>query len=157
MATRGRGSDELPVHDEDAVYIYTAISFKQKESCGIIVDLLRYGNHTRILECAVAETTSNNLHILSAVEGLKALRRRLPVHIFTNSSYLRDGAANWLPGWQRRNWQTREGNPVSNRDSWIELAEQLDRYPVQFHVVDKELPPCAMQEAKEMTRELIKS
>ncbi len=154
LAVQARGKDTLPLNDQDCVHIFTAITWSQKDKMGSWVVLLRYRQHVKILGKPVRGVTGNGLHIISASNGLKALRRSIPVHIYTNSSYLRDGATKWLAGWQRGNWQTREGNPVSNRLPWQELSELLKKYSVHFHVVDKEHPPCYMQEVKEMARQL---
>ena len=81
------------------------------------------------------------------------MTRPFPVEVHTHSGYLRDGATSWLSGWQKRNWQTREGSPVSNRELWQELAALLEKYEVTFHLDNRDEPLCFMQEAKELARE----
>jgi ribonuclease HI len=69
--------------------------------------------------------TANQLDILSACQVLEPLPRGRRVVVHTPSEYLKSGAEKWLPGWQRKNWKTRSGDPVKNRDLWQRLARAL--------------------------------
>ena len=119
--------------------------------------VLQYRHHVKAVGRKIEGGTSNSLHIMSAVGGLMELKRSLPVHIYTTSGYLKDGATLWLRQWRQRNWQTREGLEVSNREAWQMLAVLLAPGSVNFHLVDKELPSCFSQEAKEISREILAS
>ena len=145
----------LPLDDLNGVHIFLGISWKQSAKRGAWAAVLSYREHVKTVGSIIEGGTSNSLHIMSAVGGLSRLKRPLPVHVYTTSGYLRDGAALWLHQWQRRQWQTREGLAVSNREQWQMLARLLATYTVDFHLVDRELPPCFVQEAKELSRELL--
>jgi len=77
----------------------------------------------------------------------------LPIHLYTSSGYLKDGAGNWLKGWERNGCYTREGKSVSNKEEWQALNQVLQEYSVSFHAIDREIPPCHSQEAKELAGE----
>jgi ribonuclease HI len=73
---------------------------------------------------AVLNTTNNRMELLAAVEALRQIPADATVDLFTDSTYLIDGATRWLARWKQNNWQTLEKNSVQHRDLW----ESLDQY-----------------------------
>lgn len=144
----------LPLDDDDSVHIFLAITWRQKLGAGAWAGVMRYRGHHRVIGNTRRHGSGNSLHIVSATEALQELKRLLPVHVYTTSGYLSDGAGNWLGQWRGRGWLTREGREVSNRNEWQQLAGLLDRLPVTFHLIDKAEPPCHLAAAKEMAKEL---
>ena len=73
-------------------------------------------------------TTNNRMEMTAALEALEWLREAAPdgrtrITIATDSTYVMRGVSEWLPGWKRRGWKTKDGGDVANRDLW----EKLDR------------------------------
>lgn len=143
----------LPLDDDNAVHIFTAVSFKNGTGSGAWCAMLRYRSHVKILSGPEGNTSGNRLHIKAAIAGLSAIRKPCPIHLYTFSGYLKHGATTWLPNWLRQNWQTRDATPVRHRDLWSRLHRLLQQCPADWHVASKESPPCAMQEAKILARE----
>lgn len=82
------------------------------------------------------ETTNNRMEIVGALRGLSALEEPVDgdIEMFTDSTYVIRGITQWIWGWRSRGWRTAEGNEVSNRDLWEELARQVARLkPAQIH------------------------
>jgi hypothetical protein len=77
------------------------------------------------LSGAEAATTNNRMELMAAIEGLKALKRRCSVKLYTDSKYVLQGATEWLPNWKARGWRTAAREPVKNQDLW----ERLDAAP----------------------------
>ncbi len=144
----------LPLDDENAVHIFLAITWRQKKLAGAWAGVMQYRNHYRVIGSVRREGTGNSLHIFSAATALQELKRNIPVHVYTTSGYLKDGAGSWLNQWRNRDWQTREGLAVSNREEWQRLSVLLDRCRVTFHLIDKEQPPCHVASAKEIAKEI---
>lgn len=142
---------ELPLDDETAVHIFTAGSYLGKSKTGGWGVILKYRDTEKSLTGAIANTSANRMHIQSAIEGLLALKKPLPIHLYTSSDYLKDGATQWVKGWQARNWQTKEGKAVSHRDLWEKLLNLTQQLQVQWHVVSKETMPPQMKQAKELS------
>jgi ribonuclease HI len=94
------------------------------------------------------DTSANRMHLMAAIEGLRAVKKPLPIHLYTTSDYLRDGITRWVKGWQHRNWQTKTGKPVSHRDLWEELLETTAGYQVRWHLVSKKALPDEMVQVK---------
>lgn len=155
LAVKARGREVLPLADQTAVHIFLAITWRQKAQLGSWAAVLRYQNYFKAIGGAVEDSSANRIHIQSAITALQSLKRKIPVHLYTSSGYLKEGASNWLQGWRRNQWQTRDGKVVSNKEEWQELSCILHQVSVKFHVIDKEMPPCQSQEAKELAREWV--
>jgi len=155
LAVAARGREILPLHDESAIHIFMGITWRQKSGTGSWAAVLRYRRHFKIVADTVTDSSANRIHIQSACQVLSSLKRRLPVNLYTSSSYLKEGAGSWLPGWIRNGWLTREGKKVSNAQDWQVLSGILSETDVSFHVIDKNMPPCHSQEAKELAMEWV--
>lgn len=80
-------------------------------------------------------TTNNQMELSAVIEGLKILKRRSQVEVVTDSSYVADGATQWMPGWKKNGWRRREKGswkPVKNCELWQELDGLLSRHDVTF-------------------------
>ncbi|MBU1138520.1 MAG: hypothetical protein KKA76_06040, partial [Proteobacteria bacterium] len=155
LAAAARGRAALPLCDETAIHIFLGITWKQKTQVGSWAAVLRYRDYFKIIGEGVKGSTANRVHIQASLCALRSLKRQLPVHIYTSSGYLKDGAGNWVKGWARNGWLTREGKEVSNCEEWKQLNSLLQQMTVSFHVIDRDLPPCHSQEAKELAREWV--
>lgn len=91
--------------------------------------LLRSGNHEKTLSGGAPETTNNRMELLAALEGLSALKEPCQVTVFTDSTYLKRGVTEWLPGWKQRNWR-RKGGQLANIDLWKALDDQIERHDI---------------------------
>ena len=56
----------------------------------------------KLLSGGTAATTNNRMELLSAIEGLRALKRRCKVHVVTDSNYVVKGMTSWRFGWKKR-------------------------------------------------------
>lgn len=75
------------------------------------------------------DTTNNRMAIRSALDVLRALRRRSRVVLVSDSQYLVKGIEEWLPGWERAGWRRKTG-AVKNVELWKALARELRRHEV---------------------------
>jgi ribonuclease HI len=94
--------------------------------------ILRYGQHERVLQGGVAETTNNRMELIAAIEGLRALKRASEVTVLTDSEYVRRGITEFLPRWKANDWCNSAGKPVVNRDLWEELEELTGYHEVTW-------------------------
>ena len=90
--------------------------------------ILKYGAHKKELYGAESPSTNNRMELRAAVEGLKLLKERCQVTITTDSEYVRKGITEWIHGWKRNNWLTKDKKPVKNQDLWEELDAQVARH-----------------------------
>jgi ribonuclease HI len=90
---------------------------------------------TKELHGGAADTTNNRMELTAAIEALKSLKRRCSVALYTDSTYVRNGITQWLPGWRARGWRTADKKPVKNQDLWEALAELAAKHDVEWHWV----------------------
>lgn len=124
LATAAIAKEPLPLGKESAVHLFTGASYSGKRRVGGYGVVLEWRGKSRELSGTIGETTANRMHLVAAIEGLRALTRRTEVHLYTVSDYARDGAVEWVPGWKARGWRTKTGSEVSHRDLW-ETIDQL--------------------------------
>ncbi len=149
----------LPLDDTEAVHLFTAAAYSGKRKAGAWAVVLSYQDEKRSLQggtAGAATASANRMHLHSAVAALQALTRRIKVHLYTTSDYLKDGATSWLPAWKRRGWRTKEGKPVSHQDLWQDLDRLLPGHEIHWHVIGKEMPEL-MIEAKQIARDEVES
>ena len=73
-------------------------------------------------------TTNNRMELTAALKALEFLSSYTPdpkpyTLIYTDSSYLINGITKWIFSWERRNWITKNKEPVLNKDLWERILE----------------------------------
>lgn len=94
--------------------------------------ILRYKSRKRELSGFEPHTTNNRMELTAAVRGLTALTEPCEVEIITDSEYLKNGVAQWLPKWKINGWKTAGKQPVKNRDLWLQLDAQVERHKTRW-------------------------
>ncbi len=97
--------------------------------------LLRARGRERELFGGEPETTNNRMELTAAIEGLKALRRRCHVRLYTDSRYVMQGMTEWLENWKRRDWKNSSRKPVKNKDLWQALDQACQRHDIEWRWV----------------------
>jgi ribonuclease HI len=114
------------------------------------------------------ETSNNRMELTAPIMALEALTRPVVVHLYTDSTYVRNGITKWVLGWERNGWMTAAKQPVKNVDLWQRLQMACARHRVEWFwvkghagVADNELADelatRGMQEAIAHTREVLTS
>ncbi len=94
------------------------------------------GDNEKEIFGGYAETTNNRMEIMAVIEGLKALKYRCRVQVFSDSQYVCNAIKkDWLKSWQKNNWKKADKKPVKNQDLWEILAKLLTEHEVTFHWV----------------------
>jgi ribonuclease HI len=94
------------------------------------------GAAVRELGASGGATTNNRMEMTAAIEALAWLREaagsssatggsKAAITIATDSTYLMKGVREWLAGWKKRGWKTKDGGDVANRDLWEKLDSTL--------------------------------
>jgi ribonuclease HI len=98
--------------------------------------LLRYGKHEKELYGGEPTATTNNrMELMAPIRALESLKRPSVVHMYTDSTYVRNGITQWMANWKRNGWQTTAKQPVKNADLWQRLEDAADRHEVEWHWV----------------------
>ncbi len=73
---------------------------------------------------AAANTTNNRMELQAAIAALETYKNSgqvVPITLYTDSEYVRNGITKWISGWKKKGWKTAAGKPVMNQDLWQAL------------------------------------
>lgn len=117
------------------VTLYTDGACSGNPGAGGWACVLVYGDKEKELSGGEAVTTNNRMELTAVIEGLKALKQKCVVHLYTDSKYVLEGATKWLAGWQEKGWRKADKKPLLNVDLWQILADLLDAHEITWHWV----------------------
>ncbi len=137
----------------DTIAVFCGITYAPSRGAGSWAVILSYKQYVKVLGGSGKGDSANQFHLQALIAALSALKKDVPVTVYTTSAYLRDGVHSWLAGWQQRGWMTSQGKEVGNRDLWQRLAVLVGRFPVDIQVVTRKNGFCLLQEAKELARQ----
>lgn len=137
----------------DAFIIHTDGGCSGNPGPGAWAYVMRYGERLREASGFEAETTNNRMELQAVIEALEyiamARRERLsqkdapasrwmtaPVHVYTDSQYVKNGITTWVKTWKLKNWKTADGKPVKNEDRWRRLDALASELSADFHWVE---------------------
>nr|BAL52924.1 ribonuclease H [uncultured beta proteobacterium] len=117
---------------DDSVIIYTDGACSGNPGPGGWGAVLRWRGRERQLSGSEAHTTNNRMELQAVIAALEALKRPVPVTIYTDSQYVQKGVTEWLPRWKARQWRTASGHAVANRDLWERLDDLATQLPITW-------------------------
>lgn len=97
--------------------------------------LLRSGPYYREMYGCAVHTTNNKMELTAVIEGLRALKLPCKLTIVIDSEYVRQGMTEWIHGWKRNGWMTKDKKPVKNKELWIALEAGLAKHEVAWQWV----------------------
>ena len=113
------------------IEIFTDGAFSGNPGPGGWGCILRYGNAEKELSGGEGDTTNNRMELTAAIEGLKALKEKCEVTLYTDSQYVANGInKGWARSWQKNGWIKSDKKPAQNRELWEELLSLIDRHEV---------------------------
>lgn len=115
------------------VKIYTDGACSGNPGAGGWAAVLIYKNREKRISGYCADTTNNRMEIQAVIDGLKLLKEKCLVTIYTDSAYVSNAFINnWIDNWKLNNWKTASNQPVKNLDLWMELDRLLSFHLVEF-------------------------
>ena len=57
----------------------------------------------------------------------------MPIKIYTDSVYLKEGITNWISNWEKNNWKTSDKKSVKNVDLWKKLKSLVNSKQIIWH------------------------
>ncbi len=118
-----------------SVEIYTDGACRGNPGPGGWGATLEMGEHFRELSGAETMTTNNRMELTAVISALEALKRPVPVKLYTDSEYVRRGITEWLKSWKARGWKTADKKPVKNQDLWERLDAVAAQHQIEWHWV----------------------
>lgn len=115
------------------VNIYTDGACSGNPGVGGWGTILEYNGKKKELCGAEAETTNNRMELTAVIEGLKALKERCKVTLYTDSQYIVNAInLGWAESWKQNGWRKADKKKALNTDLWETLLDLLDRQDVTF-------------------------
>jgi ribonuclease HI len=102
------------------------------------------------------DTTNNQAELTAAIEALQWAQANevSDVTLYTDSSYLIQGITNWRHNWQQNGWQTKNDEPVKNKQLWQDLIAAQENLDVTYEHVDGHAGIPANERADEIATAL---
>lgn len=117
------------------VVIYTDGGCWGNPGVGAWAAVLRSGKHVKELSGGEMATTNNRMELKAAIHALKALTKPCAVALHTDSQYVRNGITQWLAGWKKNGWKTKDKKAVKNADLWQALDEACEAHQIEWRWV----------------------
>ncbi|GAA2246060.1 ribonuclease HI [Rarobacter faecitabidus] len=117
------------------IHIWTDGACKGNPGPGGWGAYLQSGRHAKDLWGGENPTTNNRMELRAVIEALRALKRPSVVVLHVDSQYVMRGITEWIAGWKRNGWRTKDKKPVKNDDLWRDLDTELGRHVVTWQWV----------------------
>ena len=115
------------------VIIYTDGACTGNPGAGGYCAILSYKGAEKVVSGCEAQTTNNRMELLAVIQGLKALKEKCEVQLYSDSQYVVDAFNNgWIENWQNNGWRTSGKSEVKNVDLWVELLALTKKHQVSF-------------------------
>jgi ribonuclease HI len=114
--------------------------------------VLRWNGVEKELSGGERETTNNRMEMMAAIMALESLKRAVPVDLYTDSTYVRDGITKWLHGWKANGWKTAAKKQVKNQDLWQRMEAALQDHDIKWHWVKGHAGHPENERADELAR-----
>ena len=117
------------------VNIYTDGACRGNPGVGGWGVLIEYENHNKEMFGGEKNTTNNQMELMAAIQGLKALSEKCIVNLTTDSKYVMDGINSWIINWKKNNWKNSQKQNVKNKELWIQLDKLNSQHDVKWYWV----------------------
>lgn len=94
--------------------------------------VLRYKGHEKQISGSEPYTTNNRMEMAAAINAIMALKHSCLIIITTDSAYLKNGITEWIFGWKKNGWRTKDKQLVKNIDLWIQLDDLMAKHKIQW-------------------------
>ncbi|MCI9519057.1 MAG: ribonuclease HI [Clostridia bacterium] len=119
--------------------------------------VLIYKGHIKELSGYFDYTTNNRMELFSIIQGLKSLKEKCEVTVYSDSAYAVDSFnKGWVRKWESNGWKTGEKEPVKNKDLWTDLLLTVEKHDVTFIKVKGHSDNLYNNRCDEMARAEIK-
>jgi ribonuclease HI len=110
--------------------------------------VLLYENYRREISGGFRLTTNNRMEMYAAIVGLRALKMRCAVTIYSDSQYVVEAITQgWAQRWRANGWKRNRKERAVNADLWEQLLNLCAQHEVEFvwvkgHAGNKENERC---------------
>ena len=114
------------------VLLYTDGACSGNPGPGGYAAILVCGAYEKEIKGGEAETTNNRMELLAVIEGLKCLKEKCEVTVYSDSSYVINSfTKGWIYAWQKAGWKRKDGE-LKNVDLIKELYALSFRHQITW-------------------------
>lgn len=115
------------------VSIYTDGACSGNPGPGGYAAILIYNGVEKEISGGQKDTTNNKMELLGVIEGLKMLKEKCKVNLYSDSAYVVNSINNgWVLTWKKNNWIKSDKSKAKNIDLWEELLQLIEFHEVTF-------------------------
>lgn len=94
--------------------------------------ILKCGERYKELSGGLESTTNNYMELMAVFAGLRALKKRCDITIYSDSQYVVNiFSKGWIYKWMRNGWRTSTGE-VKNQELLLYILEELEKHVWHF-------------------------
>lgn len=98
--------------------------------------ILSFSGKEKIISGGFRKTTNNRMELRAVIEGLKALKEKCKVNIYSDSKYIVDAfELGWITKWEKLGWNRNKKDKLINPDLWKKLYSLIKQHEVTFNWV----------------------
>ena len=117
----------------EKVVIYTDGACSGNPGPGGWGTILMYKDIKKEISGGEKNTTNNIMEMTAVIEGLKMLKYKCEVEVYSDSAYVVNAFnQGWIYNWRKNNWKTSDKEPVKNKELWEELYSLVNQHDVKF-------------------------
>lgn len=121
------------MHDLKHVDIYTDGACSGNPGAGGWAAILIYKGIEKTISGYNRDTTNNRMEMLAVIQGLRQLKEKCNVTLYSDSAYVVDNIVlGRLDGWISNNWRTSSKDDVKNVDLWKSLIIEMNKHEITF-------------------------
>jgi len=123
------------VDKENIVTIYTDGACSGNPGPGGWGAVLSYNGTKKEISGGEKDTTNNRMELTAAIMALESLKRSCIVHMYVDSTYVKDGITKWIKNWRANGWKNSNKKPIKNTDLWQRLEIASEDHTIKWHWV----------------------
>jgi ribonuclease HI len=116
-----------------SVEIYTDGACLGNPGSGGYGVILRCNGVEKELSEGFKNTTNNRMELTGVIMGLKSLKEKCNVTIYSDSQYVGNGIEKgWAKKWRANGWMRNKKEPALNPDLWEQLLDLIEQHNVKI-------------------------
>ena len=115
------------------VELYTDGACSGNPGAGGYGAILIYNGFEKEISGGEPSTTNNRMEIYAVIAGLKCLKEKCSVTVYSDSAYTVNAFnEGWLASWMKNGWKKSDGEAVQSSELWQELYALTAAHSVKF-------------------------
>jgi len=95
--------------------------------------VLLYNGRRKEISGGFRLTTNNRMEMMGVIVGLRALKERCSVTLYSDSEYVVNSISKgWAARWRANGWKRNKKDKAVNADLWEQLLDLIDKHEVKM-------------------------